>query len=39
MAKFLIKNGTLVNEGQRTKADILIENDLIKTIANQGSIQ
>ncbi len=39
MAKFLIKNGTLVNEGQRTKADILIENELIKTISKQGSIQ
>ena len=38
MAKFLIKNGTLVNEGQRKKVDILIENDLIKTIGERGSI-
>ncbi len=38
MAKYLIKNGTVINEGKRLKADILIENELIKQIAPHGEI-
>lgn len=30
--KYLIKNGTLINEGEQVKADILIENERIKRI-------
>ncbi len=39
MAKFLIKNGTVVNEGTRKTADILIENELISKIAPAGTIE
>lgn len=33
----LIKNGTIVNEGEQLKADILIENDRIKEIIKEGT--
>lgn len=33
----LIKNGTVVNEGQQVKADIIIENDIIKDILREGT--
>lgn len=39
MSKYLIKNGTVVNEGTRKTADILIENELISKIAPAGSIE
>ncbi|MFK7757036.1 MAG: dihydroorotase [Flavobacteriales bacterium] len=39
MSKFLIKNGTLVNEGSRKYADILIENELISEIAPADSLE
>lgn len=34
--RILIKGGTVVNEGQQKKADIMIENDRIKEIYNEG---
>ncbi len=38
MSKYLIKNGTVVNEGTRQAADILIENEFISKIAPAGTI-
>jgi len=38
MANYLIKNGTVVNEGVQTKTDLFIENDLIKHIGAQASL-
>lgn len=34
--KTLIQNGTLVNEGRVFRADILIDNDTIETIEEEG---
>ena len=39
MSKYLIKNGTVVNEGTRQAADILIENEFISKIAPAGTIE
>ena len=39
MSKYLIKNGTVVNERTRKTADILIENELISKIAPSGTIE
>lgn len=36
--KTLIRNGVLVNEGRRTRADLIIDNDRIEAIVSDGNI-
>lgn len=36
--KTLVRNGVLVNEGRRTRADLIIDNDRIEAIVSDGNI-
>ena len=36
--KTLVRNGVLVNEGRRTRADLIIDNDKIEAIVSDGNI-